>query len=207
MLWPSLMILGTAGLLWAWHARPQQRRSILTVIAVACLGFQVAHMGEHLAQAVVWITAPTRPPFLTPWAELGAAALTLPGHPGSGDELLHLAGNLVFLAGLIALAVLAPRRPTSLTAALAIQAIHVAEHLALTVSAVIAGRAIGLTTGFGTLDPGPILWSFRVNAHLALNTAATLFAAVAVTRFLRGRSAGRLGDEGPTRPPTRVSAV
>ena len=70
----------------------------------------------------------------------------------------------------------------------------------------LAASAIGVTTLFGTLEPGPTLWSLRVLAHLGFNAGATMFAAVAVIQFLRARSPGPLGGEGPTRPPTRVSS-
>jgi hypothetical protein len=66
--------------------------------------------------------------------------------------------------------------------------VHVAEHLALTASAVLAGRSIGVTTLFGTLAPGPLLWTIRPIAHLLLNTVATVLAAVAVGHWLTDRA-------------------
>lgn len=205
MIW-LLLAVGAVGLIWGWRTSSPHHRRVLGFVAAGGLWFQAFHMAEHLVQAGVWVAARDRPPFLTPVAELGADTLEIVGHAGSGAELLHLAGNTLFLVGLLALAGLARSRRRSVTIALVIQGVHLLEHAALTLSVFVAGHAIGVTTLFGTLEPGPTLWSLRVLAHLGLNATATLFAAVAVIQFLRARSPDLLGGEEPTRPSARVSS-
>jgi hypothetical protein len=193
MTWLFLTV-GACGLVWAWHAQPHQRPRILGFIAAGGLGFQAVHMVEHVVQVVAWVAAPGRPPFLTPWAEVGAEALSVTGQPGLGEELLHLVGNVVFLVGLVALAGLVRSRSRSLMVALVVQGVHVAEHVALTFGVIATGRAIGVTTLFGALSPGPTLWSVRVLAHLGLNAVATLAAAVALIHILRAGLASGATD-------------
>lgn len=197
-----VLTAGLAGLVWTWRTHPSRRRSVLGVIAVGCLGFQLVHGLEHVAQVVAWIAAPDKPPFLTPWAVVGRDALAVDGDMALGNELLHLFGNLVFAAGLLALGWLArPARSwsRSLSVAVVVQGLHVAEHVALTVTAAWVGTAIGLTTLFGILDAGPGLWTLRVLAHFVLNAVATMAAGVAVlVRYGSGQPA--LRDRGPREP-------
>lgn len=187
---------GVALLVWSWHARPERRRAVLTVVAVAGLGFQVVHVAEHVLQSGVWVAAPEQPPFLTPWAMWGAEALTVTGHASLGQELLHLVGNAVFLLGLLALAARVRPPARAVRLALAWQGAHVLEHVALSLTTAVWGRAIGVTTLLGTLDAGPALWRLRVLAHLALNTIASVYAAVGVIQSVRAR---------PTRMPKEPS--
>jgi hypothetical protein len=63
---------------------------------------------------------------------------------------------------------------------------HFGEHVALTVSVVVGSRARGLSTLFGTLDPGPGLWTYRIWWHLTVNAIATALLATAVIRWRRG---------------------
>lgn len=199
---------GVALLVWSWYARPERRRAVLTLVAVAGLGFQVVHVAEHVVQSGVWVAAPEQPPFLTPWATWGAEALAVTGHASLGQELLHLVGNAVFLLGLLALAALVrpPARPVRL--ALAWQGAHVLEHVALSLTTAVWGRAIGVTTLLGTLDAGPSLWRLRVLAHLALNTIATVYATLGVIHSVRASTTGMpkeppSGDAGGQAPATR----
>ena len=190
MMWTLIVLaLGLAGAAWVWQQRPEQRRTALAVVAIGGLGFQAVHGLEHVVQAGAWVLAPDQPPFLTPWAAAGADVLAVGGNAGLGNELLHLVGNVIFLVGLAGLAGLAAgtaaARTRSLRWALVIQGAHVAEHVALTVSAALLGRAIGVTTLFGTLAPGPAQWSLRVAAHLGINAAATIAAALAVIQVVR----------------------
>jgi hypothetical protein len=191
-----VLLAGTTGLAWVWWKRPGERRAAVAIVAASGLGFQAVHALEHLVQIGAWALSPGRTPFLTPWATAGRDALAVGGNVTVGEELLHLSGNLVFLVGLVALAVLVGRsgvgRSRSLQLALAIQGFHVLEHVALTASAAIGGRALGVTTVFGALEPGPLLWTYRPMAHFALNTVATLFALDAVVGFARRR--GRWGS-------------
>ncbi len=187
-------VTGVALLVWSWHTRPERRRAVLTLVAVAGLGFQVLHIAEHVVQSGVWVTAPDQPPFLTPWATWGAEALAVTGHASLGQELLHLVGNAVFLLGLSALAALVRPPARAVRLALAWQGAHLLEHVALSLTTAVWGRAIGVTTLLGTLDAGPTLWRLRVLAHLALNTIASAYAAVGIVQTLRA-STTRTGGQ------------
>jgi hypothetical protein len=207
----SLVVLtvGLAVLVWTWRTHPRKRRSVVGVIAAGGLGLQSVHALDHVAQVVAWVAAPDNPPFLTPWAVVGRDALAVGGDAALGNELLHLSGNLVFLAGLLALGWLArPARSwsRSLRFALILQGAHVAEHVALTVTAAWMGTAIGLTTLFGTLDAGPRLWALRVIAHFMLNAVATVAAGLAVrARYGFGRHGfHHRGLATPVENPLRV---
>jgi hypothetical protein len=199
------LILGLVGMVWVWFRRPEQRMQVLTVVAVSGLLFQVVHVLEHAAQTAAWTARPNQPPWLTPWAATGRDCLAHGGDLALGNELLHLVGNLVFLAGLAAPAGLVARfgahRPRPLTAALGIQGLHLAEHAALTASTAISGTAVGVTTALGRLSPGPGLWTLRVIAHFTINAAATV--AVVRTLYDMWRDGDRvlppMGARGPGR--------
>jgi hypothetical protein len=171
------LVLGLSGMGWVWFRRREQRMPVMIVVAIAGLSFQVVHVLEHAAQTAAWTTHPDQPPWLTPWAATGRDWLAHGGDIALGNELLHLVGNLAFLAGLAALAGIVARfgvhRPRSLTAALWIQGLHVAEHAALTASTATLGTSVGVTTALSQLPPGPGLWTLRVLAHFTINVAAT----------------------------------
>lgn len=203
--------VGAALLVWQWCARPARRRAILTLVAVAGLSFQVLHIAEHVVQSAVWVAAPDRPPFLTPWATWGAEALAVTGHASLGQELLHLVGNAVFLLGLLAL--VARVRPSARAVRLAVawQGAHLLEHVALSLTTAVWGRAIGVTTLLGTLEAGPTLWRLRVLAHLALNTIASIYAAVGIVHTVRASTTRSPkdpsdGDDRGQVPETRARA-
>lgn len=193
-------------------------RRLLLAVVIVTLGFQTVHALEHVLQAGYWLLHPADAPWLTPWAAVGRDALAglADGRPGSGSELLHLGGNLVFLAGLVAMAWLA-RSGTRihrrwLRAAMALQGLHVAEHALLTVTWLVSGRALGVTTLFGALD-GAVMGGVRVWAHFALNVVATAFAVAAVAPWAsvsrrsrarwaaNGRGGGRRGGPASRRTP------
>ncbi|HEX9765558.1 MAG TPA: DUF6008 family protein [Nitriliruptorales bacterium] len=163
---------------------------LLQAGVVLGLGFQAVHALEHVLQTAYWALHPVEAPWLTPWAASGrdALAAVTANSPAEGNELLHLAGNLLFLAGLAVLLGLVRRRrsatPRGLRAALWLQGAHVAEHLLLTASSLWVGRALGVTTAFGQLA-GPVGSSVRVWAHFLLNIAATWLATVAVVALIR----------------------
>lgn len=188
----SVPAAGIAGLLLVWRHRPQQRPVLLAVVAAAGLGFQAFHFVEHLVQAVAWTMEPGRAPFLSSLAITGRDALAVGGHTQLGEELLHLMGNAIFLAGLLGFTALVghhgARAGPSLRLAFAIQAVHVIEHLVLTATVALIGRAVGVTTLFGLLQPGPVLWTVRPAAHLALNAVGTVLAGVAVVHWARSRT-------------------
>lgn len=163
----------------------------LTAVALGAIGFQVLHFAEHLLQVGYWLVHPADPPWLTPWAAAardGLAWLT-DGAAGTGNEVLHLVGNVVFLAGLVCAALaMAPRtladageRGPWLRRALWVQSLHVAEHLALTATWLAWGRAVGASNLLGLLDPAtPVGSGTRVLVHFVINLVATAFALRAV---------------------------
>lgn len=185
----------------------------LLVVAAGGLGFQVVHVAEHVAQVAYWLAHPTEAPWLTPWAETGVhvfAALS-DGRHGTGQELLHLVGNVIFLGGVVAALALAARLSPSgrrvLHLALWVQAAHVGEHVLLTSTWLATGEAVGVTTAFGALTADPVTGgAVRVWVHFALNLAATvpaLWGAVLVCRRTKG-AAPRRGRGGRRRPAPSV---
>lgn len=156
-------------------------RHVLLAVAAAGIGFQLVHFAEHLLQVAHWVLHPTSHPWLTPWAAAGVdglAALT-DGRHSTGMELLHLLGNAIFLAGLVAtLALLGrSRTPRRLVVTSWLQAAHLAEHVVLAATAMLAGEAIGVTTAFGAVAAGsPGAVALRVWAHFALNLVVTVYA-------------------------------
>lgn len=156
-------------------------RRVLRDIAVFALLFQVFHFIEHIAQVGYWFVNPSQPPWLTPWAVAGRDLLAVDGTPGGGNELLHLVGNLIFLGGVVALALITwhsgrkIKQIRYLSTTLILQGVHVAEHILLTVSYLAMGSAVGFTTLFGTAQ-GPFGSSLRIWAHLLLNLTATYYA-------------------------------
>lgn len=156
---------------------------LLKYLVVSALAFQMVHLIEHVAQLGFWIARPSAAPWLTPWAIEGRDALAADGNLALGNELLHLVGNLIFLAGLLALVLYCHRQaretPSPLRVAMMVQGIHVAEHLALTATTAAWGKAAGLSTFFGLVS-GPVMTSYRVWFHFLINLVATWFAARAV---------------------------
>lgn len=182
-------------------------RRTAAYVAVGALAFQAVHLIEHAAQLGYWFLHPDRAPWLTPWAAEGRDALAVGGRTMLGGELLHLLGNLIFLAGLLGLsAILTERRfpgMRSLRFAVVIQGVHVLEHLSLTATTVLFGEAIGVTTAFG-LVTGVGLTSLRVWAHFAINLVATWFAMRALAEMLsHGLISGRVGDSDGASSVTR----
>lgn len=178
---------------------------LLKYLAVSALAFQMVHLIEHVAQLGYWIARPLEAPWLTPWAIEGRDVLAADGNLALGNELLHLVGNLIFLAGLVALVLHCRRRaqetPTPLRVAMVVQGIHVAEHVVLTGTTAVWGKAAGLSTFFGLVS-GPVMTSYRVWFHFLINLAATWFAVRAVMLL---HSRGLLVDRMP--PPEKRPTV
>lgn len=153
---------------------------MISYVAVAGIAFQIVHFVEHVAQAGYWVSHPDVAPWLTPWAAVGRDALA--ADAGTGTEWLHLIGNGIFFVALFALCVLTACKALSLRSisglklAMLIQGFHVVEHIALTATLVWTGTAVGVSTFFGLVDAGPLLWSYRVWFHFAINLFATIYA-------------------------------
>lgn len=164
---------------------------MIAAVAVAGIAFQAVHFVEHIAQALYWVAHPTAPPWLTPWAVAGRDVLVVDGTAGSGAELLHLVGNGIFLAALFALCVLAACKATTvrefrgLRPAIMWQSFHVMEHIALTGTYLLFGKAMGVSTLFGLVGAGPLMWSYRVWFHFAINLVATVYAVRAMGEMHR----------------------
>lgn len=191
-----IALLVAVGVLLGLGLRRQGWRGLL--FDGACIGtvFQLGHFAEHVAQAGYWARHPSEAPWMTPWAGALAESFSAlaPATPGFGMEAMHLVGNAIFLSGAAAvLAVLSRIGSTSskrlARSGVVVQTVHVAEHVALTVSVALSGRAIGVSTMFGALDPGRVLWTYRVWWHLTINAMATTMLLLAIARRSRAQEA------------------
>lgn len=165
-------------------------RRYAPVVAAGALVFQLVHVLEHGLQVAVWAGEPGARPWISPWA---AETATGVGHwcsilaPASspnplGTELLHLYGNVIFLAGLVVLTGL-PRLADHRLArtAMLIQAVHVAEHVVLSTTLVTTGTAYGVSTQLDQVLPVGASTT-RVLFHFGINAVATVYAVLAVRR-------------------------
>lgn len=199
LLIPLLTVLTTIGLVVYLVARRRSRDGVattsLTLLVLWSVGFQVAHFAEHLIQMGYWLAHPSRPLYITPWGRLATFGYAyLAGDHGgqtSGTEFLHLTGNWIFLAGLIA-AYLAIRRhelrgrgALAFRIAFFAQAFHVIEHIALTSTWLLLDKPIGLSTLFGRSFAMGGIWaqSFRGWFHFVLNLIPTVAAVAGVLLF------------------------
>jgi hypothetical protein len=155
---------------------------------VAGLAFQLFHLLEHFLQTGYWFLNPAEAPWLTPWAAAGRDTLVVGGQVSTGNELLHLVGNGIFFAALVAMVLVcrAHQRPTGryphLSKAITAQGIHLAEHLLLTATVFAFGNPLGASTVFG-LASGAWGSSYRVWFHFILNFVATYYAAMALAEM------------------------
>jgi hypothetical protein len=155
------------------------------LVAAIALGVQAAHLLEHAVQLGYWFTHPRDAPWMSPWAMELKHRLAIGGDHALGAELLHLMGNSMFLGGLVAL--VAVRRASGQTfaamghlrSAVRVQALHMAEHVALTSTVLFGSRAIGVSTFFGLVDGSGTTW-WRVWFHFLINLVATSYAGLAV---------------------------
>lgn len=177
---------------------------------MAGIAFQVFHFAEHLLQAGYWVVHPGEAPWLTPWAAAGRDVLAsaADGQAATGSELLHLGGNAVFLAGVVAAVVAVrasgrwTRTPSALRVALWAQGLHVGLHLVLTVTWLTFQQAHGLSTLFGLLEPGTVLTNaMRVWVHFAINLGATVYAVIGLWQ-LRAMVPGLARRRSPSQPTT-----
>jgi hypothetical protein len=179
-------VLGASVLILNGRSLRRLSTSLLLSVALAAFAFQLVHTAEHLAQLGNWVRSPSSIPWLSPWAGLGRNVLAgvVWGQRGTGNELLHLVGNGIFLVGALA-ALLAVRwlgtgRATWLRRIVWVQGLHVAEHALLVATLLLTGRAEGLSTLFGLVDPPSTLaFSLRVLLHFTWNMAGTLMLAAA----------------------------
>ena len=167
---------------------PRLRQRTVASIAIAFLAFQAFHLLEHLIQLAMWFVQPGAPPHMTPWALDGVDGIAtwfalLPGNAtaiAGGMEGLHLVGNVVFLAGIVALGRVTPTPFPGVQTAFLLQGIHVAEHVLLTGTLWLTGTPMGLSTLFGVAYDYSWAGTMRVWFHFLINLAATLPATHAV---------------------------
>ena len=175
--------------------RPWVYPATMGLIVLGVIG-QIGHAQEHFAQVAYWALRPTQQPGMTPWGTGLAKGFEQadPGKATFGMEFLHLTGNFIFLAGLAGVLVITRRTVGSKAGrwgkmGVWMQGIHGLEHLTLTLSVVLgAPRAIGLSTWFGLLAPGPALWTYRVWWHFIANVIGSMIFAVAVYHLYRERN-------------------
>ena len=95
-----------AGVWTAFRLRAVDARgTVAALVAVGGLTFQAVHGFEHAVQFARWLGSPASPPWMSSWALAGRDGLAAAFGPSPmvGMELLHLIGNAIFLAGLLAL--------------------------------------------------------------------------------------------------------
>jgi hypothetical protein len=204
----AVLLLGWAVAMWAAvgiltianrrQARPWVFNGAAAVIGIGVVG-QIGHLQEHLAQAAYWIGHPDSKPWMTPWGTglaRGFGAVE-PTKPSLGMEILHLTGNLVFLAGLAGVVVITARARQTRARRWGkmgawMQGIHGLEHAVLTLSIALgANRAVGLSTWFGALPNGPGLWTYRIWWHTIANLVGSVIFGVAVYHLWQERSTVR----------------
>jgi hypothetical protein len=192
-----------------WSAQPWMYSAGIGVVVLGVLG-QIGHIQEHVAQAGYWALHPNDKPWMTPWGTGLANGMGQvdTSKPSLGMEILHLTGNFIFLAGLVGIMIVTRPTPGARSRKWGrmgtwMQGIHGLEHLSLTLSVAFgAKQAIGLSTWFGLLDPGPGLWTYRIWWHLIANLMGSIIFGVSVYHLWRERSALRAAHSRPETPPS-----
>ncbi|MGW3359756.1 DUF6008 family protein [Streptomyces bungoensis] len=203
----ALLLTGWAVAMWAAvvvlafgnrrQVRPWMYKTAVAVIGLGVIG-QVGHFQEHVAQVGYWVAHPYSPAWMTPWGTGLARGMGQvdPTKPTLGMEILHLVGNFIFLAGLVGIAQITRRAARTLKSrkwarmGVWMQTIHGLEHVVLTLSIALgATRAIGLSTWFGLIEPGPALVTYRVWWHFVANLIGTAILAIAVYHLWKERRA------------------
>jgi len=155
------------------------------VAIVAGLGllFQVGHFIEHAAQFAIWVLGDLSnicgrdTPWMSPWVTemVRSVGVTLfpqaagPRQMMIGMELLHLAGNSIFLVGIGCM--YHSVRSKWVRWAFTIEGLHLCEHVLLTVTAITVGKPLGVSTLFGYAPEfgREAAVGYRVTWHFALN--------------------------------------
>ena len=194
--WTVAMWVAVAVLAYANRrpVRPWMFRGSAAVVFLGILG-QIGHVQEHVAQAGYWLGHPNDPGWMTPWGTGLANGFGQVDRmkPSLGMEILHFTGNLLFLAGIVGVMLITHHAVKSKARKWArmgvwMQGIHGVEHLALTASVWLgAPQAIGLSTWFGLLDPGPGLWTYRIWWHFVANVVGSVIFGIAVYHLWRER--------------------
>lgn len=190
-MWVAVAVLACAN---RRPVRPWMYRAAAGQIILGIVG-QLGHFQEHIAQAGYWVDNSNAPPWMTPWGAGLADGFGLldASKPSLGMEILHFTGNLLFLAGIAGVMLITHRAVKSKARKWArtgvwMQGIHGLEHLVLMLTVWFgAPQAIGLSTWFGLLDPGPGLWTYRIWWHFIANVIGSMIFAIAVYHLWRER--------------------
>jgi len=170
--------------------------------------FQVIHTLEHILQAGFWVRHPYSFPWLSPWALAAQRGLTTFFDPQarlqSGNEVLHLLGNGVFFAGLVAMVDALKKAGVNkssrrwATWAYYVEGFHLIEHALLTSTWYLFGIPRGVTTYFGLAYKFPSPWASgnRILWHFVLNLVPTVLVLGGVGEL---RRAGLLKENGLAR--------
>ncbi|MFE7744674.1 DUF6008 family protein [Nocardia sp. NPDC057455] len=195
--------------------RPWMFRTALGVVALGVVA-QIGHFQEHVAQVGYWIQHPNSPAWMTPWGTGLANGFAQVDHmkPALGMEILHLVGNFHFLAGLVGVALITHHALESKARkwgrmGVLMQGIHGLEHLALTLTVAFGTKAIGLSTIFGLLDPGPGAATYRIWWHFLANVIGTTIFALALYHLWRERAMIEAGyrDSAAAKPKRAPAAA
>lgn len=192
VMWVAVIVLACAN---RGLVRPWVYKTTVGVILLGVVG-QVGHFQEHVAQVGYWVANPYSPAWMTPWATGLADGMGQvdPTKPTLGMEILHLTGNFIFLAGLVGITQITRRvlgeLKTRKWARMGVwmQGLHGLEHVVVTLSVAMgSSRAIGLSTWFGMIEPGPALVTYRVWWHFVANLIGTAIFAMALYHLWRER--------------------
>lgn len=154
------------------------RRTLLVAAVLGTL-FQIGHFAEHAVQAGQWLFVDRTQPWMSGLACV--LALIFDQGMARGMELLHLAGNLIFLDTLILWAYLRPDK--WINRAVWVEAFHLTEHISLTATVFLYGRAVGWSTAFGFAGAlfghdGAV--GYRVLWHFGMNLIPSVLLAVSM---------------------------
>jgi hypothetical protein len=176
-----------------------QIAGVLALFVGLGLAFQVGHFLEHGVQFLIWLSGKYEwvtatfcgrdTPFMS-WPVTEAVRLagawlfpdtTIARQMMMGIELLHLVGNSIFLATIAGVLYFIPTKLVRY--AFYIEAAHLCEHIALTITAYYVGKPIGVSTLFGQAAPwwgkeAAVGW--RVTWHFVMNLLPMPFVMIAM---------------------------
>jgi len=162
------------------------------------VAFQIGHFIEHLVQFLMWVFSDRTKPWMSPIAEWLTMCLSKVTDTGIcsttskpmavGMELLHLTGNTIFLATIFMLLLRDLINGFVLNHytywAFIIEGLHLCEHLALTISVILTGHALGVSTLFGHISSFPIdtAVGYRVTFHFVMNLIPSILLMLALRK-------------------------
>lgn len=203
-----LFVLASVGLLGYWRnsrkGRLETAGHYFVFLVYGTVAFQVVHTLEHFLQTGFWIRRPYAFPWLSPWALSAQKGLTTffdsQARVQTGGEILHLLGNAIFFAGLVAMVDALRRAGTArkdrryAVWAFWTESVHFGEHIVLTTTWYLFGQPRGLSTLFGYSYKMQAPWAsgVRIIWHFAANAVPMVLALAALRELKR---AGLL--EGP----------